>query len=203
MGVPCPRCGRSYDVALFQYGRTLHCTCGSRVRHAARWATVDAPAPRGSEPLRFAADAMLGRLAIWLRLLGVDCTWRAEVADSVLVRHALEEGRVLLTRDRSLLVEWSVPSFHLFRAGRADAQLLELADRFDLADSLRPLSRCSRCNAPLVPIEAERVRGRVPANVLAGHRRFQTCRVCSRVYWEGSHAERIRTMARRLTSASR
>src|SRR5262245_58046319 len=104
MGVPCPRCGRAYDVALFQFGRTLHCTCGERVALEPRLRT----APPSSAESRFFADAMLGRLARWLRMAGYDTRYDPRVSDAELVRSAVEEGRTILTRDRALARDWSV-----------------------------------------------------------------------------------------------
>ena len=104
MSVPCPRCGRGYDVTLFQFGRTIHCTCGSRVGLEPRIR----PASCGHE-LRFMADAMLGRLARWLRILGCNVALEPEIPDAELVRRALEEERVILTRDQALPEEWRLP----------------------------------------------------------------------------------------------
>ena len=102
MGVPCPRCGRSYDVTLFQFGRTIWCTCGQRVALEPRLRSA-----RDAEP-RFFADAMLGRLARWLRIAGFDTRHDPHVEDADLEALALEEGRAILTRDRALPQEWSV-----------------------------------------------------------------------------------------------
>ena len=68
VAVPCPRCGREYDVALFGFGRTIWCTCGGRVGLGPRRRSLQVPTEG-----RFIADAMLGKLARWLRLLGFDC----------------------------------------------------------------------------------------------------------------------------------
>jgi uncharacterized protein with PIN domain len=193
MGVPCA-CGREYDVSLFEFGRTLHCTCGRRVAQAPRVREAG-PAP---DPPRFAADAMLGRTARWLRILGFDCTFSPDVEDAELARHALEEGRVVLTRDRALPEEWSLPRVQVLAAERPYAQLVEVLRAFGLADRVRPFTRCPACNAPLEAPPREAVRGRVPERVHATHARFQRCPRCGRVYWEGSHVERMRRVAERL-----
>ena len=192
MGVPCPRCARSYDVTLFAFGRTIHCACGERVGLAQR-----IPLRRGGPP-RFAADAMLGRLARWLRLLGIDTFWEAGIDDAELVRRALAEGRVILTRDRRLPEEWRVDDVYRVETRGPSAQLREVVVAFDLTERLAPLSRCSRCNTPLAESSLASVRERVPTRVAAEQERFLRCPQCERVYWRGSHARRIARVAASL-----
>jgi uncharacterized protein len=187
MAVTCPRCGRGYDVTLFAFGRTIHCACGERVGLAAR---IEA-APRSGPP-RFAADAMLGRLTHWLRILGIDVSYSPDLGDEGLVRLALDQGRTLLTRDRALPVEWRIADFYLVESEAPLAQLREVADRFDLRPLARPFSRCSRCNEPLVPAARDAVRERVPPRVAETAAQFARCPSCGRVYWDGSHVARMR-----------
>ena len=195
MGVPCPGCGREYDVALFSFGRTIHCTCGARVGVAPRVRSHAAP---GEE--RFIADAMLGRLARWLRILGFDTAYEPHIADAVLVRRALTEERVALTRDRALPQEWRVPRLYLVRAETTHAQLREVVSNFGLARGVRLFTRCSHCNVPLVAASREEVDGRVPPRVAATQCRFHRCPGCERVYWRGSHAERMQRVVDRILS---
>lgn len=187
MGVPCPGCGRSYDVTLFEFGRTLHCTCGRRVGLAPRVRSV-----LPEDPPRFAADAMLGRLAHWLRILGFDCRYEPGVSDADLARRAVEEERVVLTRDRAFPEEWRGPAVRVLRAEATFEQLREVVRAFDLAARIRLFSRCNRCNAPLERASREEARGRVPARVWEHHERFRRCPACGRLYWEGSHVRRMR-----------
>ena len=176
-------------MTLFAFGRTIHCTCGRRVGLEARLRTGGAGSAQ-EEP-RFAADAMLGRLARWLRLLGFDCSYEAHVADEALVRRALEERRVVLTRDRALPVEWRIDDVVVLTTERPFEQLREVVSRFDLAERARPLTRCSRCNATLVDADPETVGDRVPPRILATHTAFRRCPDCARIYWEGTHVHRI------------
>jgi uncharacterized protein with PIN domain len=186
VAVPCPRCEREYDVTLFEFGRTLWCTCGSRVGLAPR----ERLSP-GSER-RFIADAMLGRLARWLRLLGFDCAWEHDIADEALVRRAIAEDRIVLSRDRALPEEWRISGIHRVDAEKVRDQLAEVVGAFDLAPEIRLLSRCSHCNAPLAPAALRDVVDRVPQRVLERHKAFSACPACGRVYWEGSHTARIK-----------
>jgi uncharacterized protein with PIN domain len=182
-------------VALFAFGRTLSCACGGRVGLEPRLRAPDAPAAR-----RFAADAMLGRLARWLRLFGFDCAYDAATTDEEIARLAMSEGRTLLTRDRRLPEEWWIPDVYVVHAEDVEGQLAEVVRRFDLATSVRVLTRCSACNRPLRPAARAEVLGRVPPRVLESQDAFFECSACRRVYWEGSHAARIRALAERLAS---
>jgi uncharacterized protein with PIN domain len=189
--VRCPGCGREYDPALFAFGRTIHCACGQRVGVA----PADVPL---ADPPRFAADAMLGKLARWLRLLGFDTVYEPDIADEALVRRALNEGRIILTRDRGLPEAWRVSAIHLVSAERPLAQVREVAGEFDLVRRARLLTRCSRCNTLLIPATREEARDRVPPRVLASAQQLHRCPGCGRFYWTGSHVKRMRRMVEDL-----
>jgi len=139
-------------------------------------------------------DAMLGRLARWLRLLGFDTAYETDIADGELVRRALSEHRIILTRDRALPEEWRVSAIHLVAAERPIEQLREVAAAFDLAGRIRLFTRCSRCNAPLEEAGREEASRRVPQRVLDRVEHFLHCPLCDRFYWSGSHTQRMRRM---------
>jgi uncharacterized protein with PIN domain len=115
---------------------------------------------------RFAADAMLGGLARWLRALGYDTWWDAHVPDPELVRRALDERRVILTRDVPVVQEWRLDNLLFIRADAPLDQLREVAAAYPLDDT-RIFSLCTRCNAALEPVSVDEARGRVPPAVLA------------------------------------
>ena len=192
MGVPCPGCGREYDVALFPFGRTIHCTCGERVGLAPRRRLAESDAPR------FLADAMLGRLARWLRLLGFDTAYAERLTDGELVRRAIEEERWILTRDRSLPQEWRVSGVHVLGAEELLEQLRDVVRTFRLSGRVRPFSRCGECNALLVPAPRAEVAAELPPRVLAAQHEFRRCPGCGRIYWRGSHAARMKAMIDRV-----
>jgi len=184
MAVTCPGCGRQYDVTLFQFGRTIDCTCGARVGlQAQRQAR-----PPGAVPT-FIADAMLGSLSRWMRMLGFDVAYEAHIPDEELVRRALQDRRVLLTRDRKLPNEWTVPDLYLVEADTTLPQLREVLEAFDLEGSVRPFTRCSLCNAKLVEPTAEQIANGVPAYVRSTTTVFRACPICGRIYWRGTHTD--------------
>ncbi len=194
MGVPCASCGRLYDIALFPFGRTISCSCGARVGTTERVETVRSSA---TEP-RFAADAMLGRLARWLRLLGYDTHWECDIADADLVRLAISEGRAILTRDRALPQEWRVAGVFLLASDSPTEQLRQVMRAFDLEWRERLFTRCSLCNVPLATASRDAVAGRVPARVLSAHDTFGECPHCGKIYWHGTHTASIRERLARL-----
>ena len=144
-----------------------------------------------------------GRLARWLRLLGFDCAYDAAITDEALVRLACAEGRTILTRDRRLPEEWWVPGVYLVGAEDLLGQLEEVIGEFDLAPSVRLLTRCNECNRALAPLARDQAAGRVPPRVLELHESFAECPGCGRVYWEGSHAARIRGLVEGLRERAR
>ena len=147
------------------------------------------PEPR--EP-RFLADAMLERLARWLRVLGFDTASGSAATDAELVRRAKEEHRALLTRDRRLAQQWSVPDSLLVVRDEPIEQLREVISHFRLTVPRQLFTRCLLCNTRLRPVSAEEVRSRLPPAAREGPQTLRCCPNCGRVYWEGSHTRRMR-----------
>lgn len=187
MAIPCPGCGREYDVTLFQFGRTIRCTCGRRVGMEKRLG----PEGEGGEKPRFLADAMLRGLARRLRLLGYDAAWEPGGDDGALVRRALEEGRTLLTRDREIPREWRISNLILVDEDDPWAQLEAVVRRLDLKWRAGLFTRCSRCNVGLEEMSGDEKAARpLPPSVRG--RSVRRCPSCGRRYWEGDHTRRIR-----------
>jgi uncharacterized protein with PIN domain len=140
---------------------------------------------------KFLCDAMVGSLARWLRLFGFDTVFfQPGLPDDRLAETARSEGRWLLTRDRELAA--AGPRTMLVRAETLDDQLVEVMSRL----ALRPVaaldgSRCSECNGVLLAVAREEVSTAIPPYVLATAPRFRRCVGCGRVYWPGTHSERI------------
>jgi uncharacterized protein len=150
-------------------------------------------AAAGSAEPRLFADAMLGGLARWLRTLGLDVAYDPALDDAALVELAAREGRVILTRDRKL-VERRLARRHLLVASdQVGEQLRQVLGELGIAvDPARVLSRCLRCNVPLVEIEAAEALPRVPPFVARTQTQFRECPSCRRVFWPATHAARMR-----------
>lgn len=146
--------------------------------------------PPTTDP-RFVADAHLGRLAAYLRLLGFDTAYRNDFEDDELATISASEDRVLLTRDLGVLKRATVRRGYFLRATEPGRQLAEVVRRFNLPSRARPFSRCLRCNASLAPASKHHVAPLVPPRSREQFEEFSRCPTCGRVYWKGSHYERM------------
>jgi uncharacterized protein with PIN domain len=152
--------------------------------------STDPPTP----VLKLLTDGMFGRLTRWLRALGYDTVYAPDTDDNELLRRARAEGRVLLTADHVL-------------AARRGAHTL-LIEAQDLAGQLRRVrtalgpppdaefSRCVACNGKLTPVDKTTLADRVPPYVLATRQEFRCCPDCGRIYWPGTHIERMKDLIR-------
>ena len=136
---------------------------------------------------------MLGRLARWLRLLGFDTLYHPHISDRDLLRCALREGRILLTRDTHFLRRKNLTTLFFVRSNDPREQVKEVMAAF--AVEKRGPGRCSRCNGILQAVdERDSVRDMVPEFVFLGGRDFLRCAACGSVYWGGTHLKRFRAM---------
>jgi uncharacterized protein with PIN domain len=136
---------------------------------------------------------MLGALARWLRILDVDVAYDPELDDAALVDRAVADGRVILTRDRRLTHRRLARNHLLIRSEVVDEQVRQVLEELGITpDPQRFLGRCLRCNLPLTSMEASQARARVPPWVARTHDEYRVCPGCGRIYWRGTHAERMR-----------
>ena len=146
------------------------------------------------EPLReprFFADAHLGRLARYLRLLGFDTAYERDCDDAHLAASAARERRIVLTHDEGLLKRNMVTHGMFERSQQPRAQLLEVARRLQLLSRFKPFTRCLECNGELTTTSKPEVAGLVPERAWRSHEEFMRCTNCGRVYWAGTHHERL------------
>ena len=138
---------------------------------------------------RLVADAMLGRLARWLRILGYDTLYDARWPDNQLVRLARAQGRVLLTRDVALARRRGVRTLFVVD-DRVEAQLHQVMADLGLSAGA-PFSRCPVCNEPLEDVPRSWAWGYVPPYIFCTQREFRLCPRCNRFYWRGTHWQRM------------
>ena len=147
---------------------------------------------------RFAADVHLGKLARHLRMAGFDTLWAKSWDDDEIVRIAALDRRTILTRDKGMLRRKEVDRGYFVRATASEAQLREVVHALQLESLLAPFTRCRECNAPLEDVQRDAIVERIPARVRDLYRRFKRCPGCERIYWEGSHFQRMKGVLDRL-----
>jgi len=147
--------------------------------------------PAAPAPPAFILDVHLGKLARRLRLLGFDCRYRNDYPDPEIIRLALAEQRVILTRDRGILKQGVVRLGLLLDSPRPDQQVRQVLERFHLRNEIRPFRRCPLCNGLLEPVDRDQVLHRLLPNTARSARRFRRCRECDKLYWQGAHHARL------------
>jgi uncharacterized protein with PIN domain len=155
------------------------------------------PGVRGA----FVLDGHLGTLARRLRLLGLDVLYSAEATDDDLAALAARDQRILLTRDRALLMRRLVSYGYFVRATDPDRQLIDVLQQFGPLP-LHPFTRCLRCNGKLGDVPKSAVEARLPARTRVHYDRFQECSGCGRVYWQGAHWTRLVQSVERALGAA-
>lgn len=186
MAISCAKCGRQYDVTLFQFGRTITCACGERVGLEHRLNLSPA------EEIKFFADVNVARVVRWLRAIGIDTKWEDAISDADLVRRAIEEKRFVLTLDKRLLREFRADNLFLLSSDQPTEQIREIIRHFNIRKQADFFTRCLVCNTPLRRAQAEEITENAPLRVRENNENFYFCPICSKVYWEGSQTRRMR-----------
>jgi len=139
---------------------------------------------------RFIVDNNVGKLARWLRMMGYDALFFDGPDDWDMVRTALAENRVIITRDTRLMERRIITSGKVGALLMADdnpeKQIRQVITTLDMKAS-HPLSRCLECNTPLLPRRPDEVAGRVPPYVFRTQKKYVECPACHRIYWQGTH----------------
>ena len=143
--------------------------------------------------MRFVADCMLGKLAKWMRMLGYDTTYIPDADDDDLVRIAVRENRILLTRDTRLCERRMVRRRCVFVDwGSTKHQVRQVLKALDLSVSRESLfTRCAVCNGEVTPLDKSDVRGRVPPYVYKTQADYGYCANCEKIYWRGTHVQHV------------
>jgi uncharacterized protein with PIN domain len=140
------------------------------------------------QDMKLLCDHMLGSLARWLRFMGYDTAYPEPGPDRTLIEQVRSDDRILLTRDKELAAR--VAGAVQIRSDILEEQIREVAIALPLR-LVDPLSRCSLCNEILVSASLEDVKDLVPEGVRSRHRIFWRCPSCGRVYWRGSHWDKM------------
>jgi len=148
--------------------------------------------------MTFVADCMLGRLAKWLRALGYDVLYMRRLDEQPALRF-IERKRIILTRNTRLKSRLPKDKAILIEHDRVEDQLVQLARLGTIKfDPNTAFGRCMRCNLPLKLVSRLEVADLVPEHIYNSYSFFHSCPVCGRIYWPGTHHERMKELLERF-----
>ena len=150
--------------------------------------------PLRAKPLRnpkFIADVHMGKLARYLRMLGFDVLYENNYEDDEIVKISLEEKRAILTKDRGILKRNDVTHGYWVRSSKVKEQVDEIISRFDLKKLIEEFTRCIECNTTLESISKSEIINKLPPKVSESQKSFSICPSCKKLYWEGTHHQRM------------
>jgi uncharacterized protein with PIN domain len=142
--------------------------------------------------MKFAADRTVGKLAQWLRLMGYDTVDSAPLPQE-LAQALANEKRILFTRNTHLSKRLKSLEIICITSNDPKDQVREVVKALRLQpDEKYFFTRCKLCNTILARVPVEDIVDQVPDHVLIKYDRFSKCCTCGKVYWPGTHHERIR-----------
>lgn len=152
--------------------------------------------PKMPGNIRFILDVHLGKLARMMRLFGFDTIYETSLDDPEIINLGIQQKRFILTRDKKLLMRSDISYGHWIRNTDPIDQMDEILLNFDLYDQINPFSRCLNCNGHLQSVEKKKIEDKLPPRVRKYYQYFQQCTSCHKIFWRGSHYER---MSKRLS----
>jgi uncharacterized protein with PIN domain len=141
--------------------------------------------------IKFIVDVNLGKLARSLRMLGFDSLYDHTYSDQEIVRISSQDRRIILTRDQNLLKHRAVTHGYWLRNTEPTEQLKEVIRRLDLLSTITPFSRCMECNGQLTSIDKEDIIDLLPPRTAKYYTEFYRCMSCNKLYWPGSHYQKM------------
>jgi uncharacterized protein with PIN domain len=156
--------------------------------------------------ITFIVDSNAGKLARWLRMMGYDTLFFNDIEDGRLVDMAMKEGRVVITRDtqiakRRVAINGSLRVI-ITRDDDPRKQLLQVMKELSLDCWHMQFTRCLECNRRLKSRNKEEVKDLVPPYVFLTQTQYMQCPSCSRIYWRGTHWQRMKSALEEITAAS-
>jgi uncharacterized protein with PIN domain len=154
--------------------------------------------------IRFIADSNVGKLARWLRIMGYDALFFNNIDDDRLIDIALKEKRIVLTRDTQIMRRRVVTNGQmkviLLQTDNPEEQLRQVVKELKLDYHLGQFTRCLECNQSLLPKTKEEMKDLVPPYVFRTQNQYMQCPSCRRIYWRGTHWQRMKKELERLTT---
>ncbi len=141
---------------------------------------------------KFVLDTHLGKLARYLRLLGFDTIYNNDFEDHEIIKISLNDNRIILTRDKGILKNNKVTHGYYIRSQKPKEQINEVIRRFNLESLIKPFTVCSLCNGEIVSVSKDLVKGQLKTLTKKHYNRFFMCSSCKKIYWKGSHYDKIK-----------
>jgi len=150
----------------------------------------------------FIVDGMLGNLARKIRLLGYDSRYESSAEDSDLIKMAEKQRRIIISKDENLSKSAEKIGLVtvLIRGNDEVEQIIQIATKLGLSNFVidSNSSRCVDCNGKLETIDKIRVMNKVPSGIYERQEKFWICRDCKKIYWEGTHFEKLQEFVDKL-----
>ena len=140
--------------------------------------------------IKFVVDVHLGKLARLLRLFGFNTVYSNDFSNSELINISREGERILLSRNITLSKKEEIRSF-VISSEEPLEQLQQVITHFNLKADFRPFSRCTICNGTLQVVSKETIAHSLQKNTSQFFNDFRQCIVCGRIYWKGSHYQKM------------
>lgn len=156
-----------------------------------------------AKPLRnpmFIADVHLEKLARYLRMMGFDVLYENNFEDDEIIRISLAEKRAILTKDLGILKRNEVTHGYWVRNSIVKEQVVEIMKRFDLIKLIIEFTRCIECNTILKSISKQEIIDEFPPKVTKSQTEFSRCPSCKKLYWKGTHHQRMLSFIKTIKS---
>jgi len=191
---------RSVDINYLVEG-------GERIRIYPPTNGLDKPSLIHNQPValvnpQFLLDVHLGRLATYLRMLGFDTLYRNDYDDPDLADISATQNRILLTCDRKLLMRKQISYGYLVRSRKPGEQIVEVLKRFELFHYQSTVARCMQCNGIIHDVAKQQIESQLLPLTRQHYEKFYQCDTCHKIYWEGSHFEKMQVLIKKMKSAN-
>jgi uncharacterized protein with PIN domain len=141
--------------------------------------------------MKFIVDHNVGKLVKWLRMMGYDTLFFTGDDDWQMVITALNEDRVILTRDTQIMRRGVIESGRLkailIQSDKHEEQIRQVVEDLNLDTRSGLFTVCLECNRPLEARTKQQVKERVPPYVFKTQDQYVECPECHRIYWKGTH----------------
>jgi uncharacterized protein with PIN domain len=117
----------------------------------------------------------------------------ADMDDDELLQVAKKENRVVITRDKELMSKMKKQKLPVIELDVTDVdEQLKIVLKDIVVDPKNVLSRCSVCNTILDEIKKKDIQDKVPRRVFENNEKFWFCPKCDKIYWMGTHYDKIK-----------